>query len=355
MARSLPDRYDLHEPDRKLYDLDEYDHLRRLFRLCLVHIYRNIRTCPVSELVRNLMRSLVCMEHHDWDGAIATIQREGGKPAIGALIQTQITCSGSYCTTDWVHDKVRSKFAFPAMCWERSFIPRTIWQVGDSTSNVIETLHSDVNQEGVGCSLLGGVVRARSFDILKLKSIQVCGISVFLPHLFNLNFRYTNRLVSSRHSIAVIGPKRRYELCNVNVSHPSPQNPLILSKMILERHRYKGLRVQDQRIYSANIKLKKTSDAYSKAKRKLDSIVDQSLPRAPGSQPQKRQRLDPEVELNRAKEGVNKAQVALQRAVETSQLLVGKGTGEVMLILPDSETLLVGKGTGEAKASVPTD
>jgi len=97
------------------------------------------------------------MQHDDWDGTIAAIQELGGKPAI-----------------DWIQDKIRSKFSFPAMYWEKSYIPRTVWQVGDSTTNVIKTLHSDANNEGIGCSLLGGVIKGRSFDNLKLKSIQVC-------------------------------------------------------------------------------------------------------------------------------------------------------------------------------------
>jgi len=48
---------------------------------------------------------------------------------------------------DWVQDKIRSKFAFAAMCWERSFIPLSIWKAGDSNSNLIESVHADVNCE----------------------------------------------------------------------------------------------------------------------------------------------------------------------------------------------------------------
>jgi hypothetical protein len=81
---------------------------------------------------------------------------------------------------DWVQDKIRSKFALEGMCWERSFIPLLIWQMGDSTSNVIESLHYDVNCEGLQCSLVGGVHKGHHFDNLKLKTLTV-------STLFNVN------------------------------------------------------------------------------------------------------------------------------------------------------------------------
>jgi hypothetical protein len=72
-----------------------------------------------------------------------------------------------------VQDKVRSKFAFQAMCWQQSFIPKLVWQVSDSTTNVIETLHADVNTEGTSCTLVGGVTKGQQFDKMKLQSLQV--------------------------------------------------------------------------------------------------------------------------------------------------------------------------------------
>ena len=63
---------------------------------------------------------------------------------------------------DWVEDKVRSKFAFAAMCWEKSYIPLAIWKAGDSTSNLIESVHADVNREGVRCTLVGGIKKGAS-------------------------------------------------------------------------------------------------------------------------------------------------------------------------------------------------
>lgn len=73
-------------------------------------------------------------------------------------------------------DKRRSKFALEGICWARSYIPKLIWQMGDSTSNVIESLHSDVNKEGVAFSLVGGVHAGHHFDNLKMRTLNVSGI-----------------------------------------------------------------------------------------------------------------------------------------------------------------------------------
>lgn len=83
LAQGLVGQRDLHEPHRFLSELSEYEHLHRLFRLCVVHIYRNIQACAVGSDVQKLMRSLVCIEHDDWDNTLALIQKQGGKPAEG--------------------------------------------------------------------------------------------------------------------------------------------------------------------------------------------------------------------------------------------------------------------------------
>lgn len=75
---------------------------------------------------------------------------------------------------DWVADKHRSKFAFPAICWDKSYIPLAIWKAGDNNSNVIEQLHEDVNREGITCTLVGGVSKAYHFDMLKSRTLEVC-------------------------------------------------------------------------------------------------------------------------------------------------------------------------------------
>ena len=74
---------------------------------------------------------------------------------------------------DWVQDKIRSKFAFPALCWEKSLIPIDVWNSSDSTSNVIESVHADVNREGVGCTLVGAVRKGQAFDAMKMMDLEV--------------------------------------------------------------------------------------------------------------------------------------------------------------------------------------
>jgi hypothetical protein len=85
LAQLLPDKYDLHELTRTLASLGPYDHLRRLVRICSVHAKRNIQKCNVSEDVRKLMRSLLCLTHPDWDGTLELIRQHGGKAGAGGV------------------------------------------------------------------------------------------------------------------------------------------------------------------------------------------------------------------------------------------------------------------------------
>lgn len=84
-AREYPEKMDLHESHRRLEDLDEYDHLKRILRLCVVHFYRNIRKTTVSHEIRNDMRSLVCIEHPNWDETLRRI-KESGKAGAGEFL-----------------------------------------------------------------------------------------------------------------------------------------------------------------------------------------------------------------------------------------------------------------------------
>ncbi|KAF7965062.1 hypothetical protein HWV62_696 [Athelia sp. TMB] len=156
VAQNLGARRDLHESHRLLRQLDPYDHLRRLYRLCVTHVQRNIHETSTPEDIKNKMRSLMCIEHPDFDGCLRAIALEGGKPA-----------------ADWVQNKVSCKFALPAICWQKSMIPKAIWRVGDTTSNIIESLHADVNKEGKFCSLVGGVKKGLRFDTMKVQSLEV--------------------------------------------------------------------------------------------------------------------------------------------------------------------------------------
>lgn len=83
LAEKLPARNDLHEPHRKISSLTPYEHLRRVFRLCHVHVERNIKNVAVPELVKNKMRSLICIRHQNFDGCLHEIEVEGGKAGAG--------------------------------------------------------------------------------------------------------------------------------------------------------------------------------------------------------------------------------------------------------------------------------
>jgi len=115
------------------------------------------------------------MEHPHWDETIQEIEREGGKAAKGTFHCYIVLFASNplHFVLDWVADKARSKFAFSGVCWAKSFIPREIWQVGDETSNIIESLHGDINREGLACTLLGGIKKGQHFDTLKEKTLEV--------------------------------------------------------------------------------------------------------------------------------------------------------------------------------------
>ncbi|KAJ6578506.1 hypothetical protein B0H19DRAFT_1062987 [Mycena capillaripes] len=156
VASKMRTKPDLHEPHRTIQSLGPYEHLGRTFRLCSNHYYRNIKSIPVSEEVKRLMRSLLCLEHTSWDATLNLIREKGGKAG-----------------NDWLRDKESSQFVFPAICWELSFIPWEIWRAGDSNSNLIESVHSDINLEGVRCTLLGGLQKGQAFDVMRLKSLEM--------------------------------------------------------------------------------------------------------------------------------------------------------------------------------------
>ncbi|KAJ7254283.1 hypothetical protein C8J57DRAFT_1237000 [Mycena rebaudengoi] len=151
-------KFDLHEPAQLLSSLDEYDHLGRIMRLCTSHIFRNIKKAAVSDIVRNLMRSLVCMQHPDWDNTVRRIEVEGGTAGI-----------------NWVADKIRSKFAFPEICWEKSFIPRRIWQTPTAKALLArwwEVLKKNWERTGIRQTYARGHISESSPRSLKRKAAE---------------------------------------------------------------------------------------------------------------------------------------------------------------------------------------
>ncbi|KDQ62455.1 hypothetical protein JAAARDRAFT_54405 [Jaapia argillacea MUCL 33604] len=248
VAMSVPDRPDFHEPHRLL---------------------RNINTTPVPELVKNVMRSLDCLKHDDWDGAIQIVEAEGGKAG-----------------ADWVRDKTRSGFAFPGMCWAKSHIPRIVWQVGDSNSNLIETLHADVNCEGISCTLVGGVKKGLEFDNLKVKTVKVFD-KTGIWHSYNGG--HLSKSVSKN-------LRRR------------------------ARQRYNVLNRQDDKIHERNKKVLKACQTLTKAETWLP-LTERNGHDA----------------LAKAERAVVWARDVFAKAVDASSSVVGMGSGRVGLVLPASQ------------------
>ena len=83
LAQAFPEHYDLHKPHHLISSLDPYEHLRRIFQLCNVHVARNIKKAKVSNSVKVMMNSLVCIEHPNFEGTLAMIKNDGGKVGSG--------------------------------------------------------------------------------------------------------------------------------------------------------------------------------------------------------------------------------------------------------------------------------
>lgn len=76
--------------------------------------------------------------------------------------------------------KENSKFGWSGICWDFSLIPLPIWKAADRHTNLIETLHADVNLEGKGCTLLAGMIKGKKYDADKLTTIRVSIVICFL-------------------------------------------------------------------------------------------------------------------------------------------------------------------------------
>ncbi|KAJ7490348.1 hypothetical protein B0H11DRAFT_2191580 [Mycena galericulata] len=279
LAQKFPDKMDLHEPGRLLASLTPYEHLHRLFRLCVAHIYRNIQKCKVDYPVKQLMRSLVCMSHENWDGTIARIRELGGKAG-----------------RDWVHDKERSHFAFEGMCWAKSFIPEDVWKAGERTSNLIESAHSDINREGVHCTLLGGIMKGQFYDALQMKTLKIF-------------------------EEAGIRPSYRR-------GHPT-ENAIKNIKRQFNSYR-KGLEAADKKIWDANLKIQQVYDKLTEAKDQVQASARHVFA-GPTAGAVHHARL---AALERSQDKLRRQKTMYQQEVEAAKALVAgmMGSGQVALV-----------------------
>ncbi|KAJ6546670.1 hypothetical protein DFH09DRAFT_1506327 [Mycena vulgaris] len=275
LASNMPVKADLHQAERTIQELDPYDHLRRILRICVVHDFRNINKCPVAEDVRWLMRSLVCIEHDDWEGTLLKIRDKGGKAG-----------------NDWVNDKQFSKFFFPGICWEQSFIPLDIWNAGDPNSNLIESVHRDVNREGVHCTLLGGLKKGQLFDALKMKTL----------------ITYENYGITPSYKTGHISENAHHNL----------------KRKSNAQHRV--LAGEDDKIERYNEKVLKCLDSLVKAEKGLRAKERELLDE---SRPEKRQKIEDELEKKRRAEERARKAFEKQQAERDS---LKKGSGKVALV-----------------------
>ncbi|KIJ52695.1 hypothetical protein M422DRAFT_243475 [Sphaerobolus stellatus SS14] len=285
---------DLHEPHRFLPDLSEYEHLRRFIRLCINHMKRNIREGnKFEEQVKMMMYSLACIQHPDWEGTLAAIQDQGRKPAI-----------------DWVQNKIVCKFAWPGICWKFSFIPLDIWQVGDRHTNLIETLHADVNREGKFCTALSALIRSLRFDKQKLKAL-------------------TN-----------------HEKAGIRVSY---KTGLDRERTLHNIHQDQNLRIKlqkkdDIKIQKINGSIDSLSQKVITAKHRLEDVED------PATYPSERRRGSG-ASLQSLKSALDRAEKAYAKALKSGADLQGRGSGHIPLIPASQNPYPMASGSSVAAQS----
>ena len=70
-------------------------------------------------------------------------------------------------------NKVEAKFVIPALYQPESRIPLDIWCAAPSTTNGNEQAHRCINRDGIGLTLLAGVMRAFQYDNRTNVSMQL--------------------------------------------------------------------------------------------------------------------------------------------------------------------------------------
>ena len=101
-----------------------------------------------------------------------TLICSGGEKAVGMFSKLSVIELNRQAI-DWLDDKlVRSKFAFPALYWPASNIPLDIWKAVPATTNGNEQVHRNVNRDGVGLTLLAGVMRGMHYDRRAFHGLQ---------------------------------------------------------------------------------------------------------------------------------------------------------------------------------------
>jgi hypothetical protein len=108
-----------------------------------------------------------------WNSVIYSAARRQGWDRYIFYLRLIETFTDIDVTTDWVGDKISSKFAFEAMCWQKSKIPLAVWQAGDATTNPVESAHQDAYREGIECSVVEATLKGQMHDNRKITEHEV--------------------------------------------------------------------------------------------------------------------------------------------------------------------------------------
>jgi hypothetical protein len=218
------------------------------------------------------------------------------------------------------------------MCWAKSFIPKLVWQIGDSTSNIIESLHSDVNSEGITCSLVGGLCKGHHFDNLKLKTLSVrCYLFLcwqftdFSHKVFEMTGIRPSHQRGHISESTLRGLKRKCKFSCSQLRYCWTDADHSLAVV-----RQKVLRGQDLTIKTHNERLQKAKDALDRSKQRL---FDCQIRAANYPRNKKYQSAISTADSARAR-----AEAAYQKAIATSLEAVGSGSGRVGILLPVPST-----------------
>ncbi|KAG1814626.1 uncharacterized protein BJ212DRAFT_1242882, partial [Suillus subaureus] len=122
----------------------------QFYCLCLAHYKCNIHSLR-SQVLKDMeiaMLTIASAEPHpDLQGTLTKIKKGGKKAAA------------------WLKDKIEgTKFTLPALYQPNSLIPLEIWKALPTTTNSNEQAHRNVNRDGVGLTLLGGIMRGFHYD-----------------------------------------------------------------------------------------------------------------------------------------------------------------------------------------------
>jgi hypothetical protein len=64
----------------------------------------------------------------------------------------------------WLKDKLDAKFVLPAVYQPESLIPLSVWMASPPSTNGNEQAHRNIMRDGIGLTLLGGIMRALQHD-----------------------------------------------------------------------------------------------------------------------------------------------------------------------------------------------